>query len=181
MSRTGRGRPRTVSAKFRSRPLGADIYPTLGNSDIDREKAYFRVHPRTLVAPQLLKRITSTLPPALTGEKYRLDCGCAISLHRDFLFPVIVTDHDVHSRLCAVKRGPAKTPSAGRSSTSREELHSQGSLPTGMEDGRGVEAGHGTLGVEEPEEEEVSMSPADMRVTVRYNTPSPEQKGVFIT
>ncbi|KAK7492029.1 hypothetical protein BaRGS_00016693 [Batillaria attramentaria] len=139
------------------------------------------VHPRTLVAPQLLKRITSTLPPALTGEKYRLDCGCAISLHRDFLFPVIVTDHDVHSRLCAVKRGPAKTPSAGRSSTSREELHSQGSLPTGMEDGRGVEAGHGTLGVEEPEEEEVSMSPADMRVTVRYNTPSPEQKGVFIT
>ena len=142
------------------------------------------VDPRTLVAPDRLKRLTASLPPHLTSQRYRLDCGCALQMHPDFLFPVIVTDHDIQSRLKSLR---SAVPPA-RAGTPVRVDSSEGDSEAGSLFARG--GGRGSVGDKmerealsfgDDEAEEMSMSPTDMKVTVRYTTPSPEQKGVFIT
>ena len=142
------------------------------------------VDPRTLVAPDRLKRLTASLPPHLTSQRYRLDCGCALQMHPDFLFPVIVTDHDIQSRLKSLR---SAVPPA-RAGTPVRVDSSEGDSEAGSLFARG--GGRGSVGDKmerealsfgDDEAEETSMSPTDMKVTVRYTTPSPEQKGVFIT
>ena len=142
------------------------------------------VDPRTLVAPDRLKRLTASLPPQLTSQRYRLDCGCAIRMHPDFLFPVIVTDHDIHSRLRSLRSDPAPAEAPERVDSGVVMGSEDGSLPVSgsresAERGRRWEKEALVLG--EDEAEEKSMSPTDMKVTVRYTTPSPQQKGVFLT
>ena len=142
------------------------------------------VDPRTLVAPDRLKRLTASLPPHLTSQRYRLDCGCALQMHPDFLFPVIVTDHDIQSRLKSLR---SEVPPA-RAGTPVRVDSSEGDSGAGSLFARG--GGRGSVGDKmerealsfgDDEAEESAMSPTDMKVTVRYTTSSPEQKGVFIT
>ena len=143
------------------------------------------VDPRTLVAPDRLKRLTASLPPHLTSQRYRLDCGCALQMHPDFLFPVIVTDHDIQSRLKSLR---SEVPPA-RAGTPVRVDSSEGDSGAGSLFARG--GGRGSVGDkmerealsfgDDEAEEESAMSPTDMKVTVRYTTPIPEQKGVFIT
>ncbi|KAK7108485.1 uncharacterized protein [Littorina saxatilis] len=130
--------------------------------------------PRTLIAPERLRRITASLPSSLLAQRYTLDCGCAIRMHPDFLFPVIVTDNEIISRIRALKSTPSKTEGRAGSGVLNRIV-----FPDGGERGKGEE---GAVADDGDDAEDVSsMSPTDMKVTVRYNTPSPDQKGIFLT
>ncbi|PVD29322.1 hypothetical protein C0Q70_11919 [Pomacea canaliculata] len=132
------------------------------------------VNPRTLVAPDRLRRLNATLPPNLFNEKHRLHCGCAINLHRDFLFPVIFTDHDIQSRLRSLKTAPPQRPSVC-------DWTSPPSDVTGLKDQDSELEEEEDEGVDKEDnlsnasDTSKSMNPEDMKVTVSYNTPSPDQ------
>lgn len=132
------------------------------------------VNPRTLVAPDRLRRLNATLPPNLFNEKHRLHCGCAINLHRDFLFPVIFTDHDIQSRLRSLKTAPPQRPSVCDWTPPPCDVRGFNDQDSDLEEEED-EGGDEEDNLSNASDTSKSMNPEDMKVTVSYNTPSPDQ------
>ncbi|KAL8575520.1 hypothetical protein ACOMHN_059585 [Nucella lapillus] len=148
------------------------------------------VDPRALVAPDRLRKLTATLPPNLTSQHHTLQCGCALNMHPDFLFPVIFTDHDIQSRL-KMARASAKNPREGQvrfssslldsnmsSLPDRDQLLSAGGTRRSRSSRRRIKKKKEDAQVlvlskdgEKEDHEEEGPTAVDMKVTVRYSTP----------